>query len=525
MLLRVIKLATILLKQFAESFFNERKTKFTISFFCTLILLIFSQNTYAYKGINECELLKQEMRKSFTKLALDEPYRKVEERFGYQYDWYDDGTIRITSIHADLYDSLFEQDLKPSDLIGATVVSLNDIPAQSISEESFQSIHDANTLKVVIENSDQEYILKKLEYEVLEVSDAFVDIKTLSTISSQSASFDTVFDLHMSYKDPRLISLAQEVSRKIKNLHADSDGSFFCAIKFSDFGEKLFLPVVKPDRFTPNIDETEMSIEFHYSAPQNDFLCSDEGWGCSDYELKNGIAYYDTKKMYSGTISDFYNFTEFPFDKQILRVALIPDHVANHLMQVDLIQGFTGYNVQQTNLTNFQDVSAAGDEWSFTDAWTETNTFYNPINDQNMPFLAYDYLAERKVGYYVYKLIIPIVFLILLSWVTFFIKINELNSRVTISIVCFLSLIAYNFVVDDNLPKLTYLTFMDKFILISYIFSGIPTIQTVFVEYLSVQKKTNLSFKLDRLFRNYFLAAYLAVISVTSLTSGLFLFN
>ena len=127
MLLRVIKLATILLKQFAQSLFNERKTKFTISFFCTLTLLIFSQNTYAYEGINECELLKQEMRKSFTKLALDEPYRKVEERFGYQYDWYDDGTIKITSIHADLFDSLFEQDLKPFDLIGARVVSLNDI--------------------------------------------------------------------------------------------------------------------------------------------------------------------------------------------------------------------------------------------------------------------------------------------------------------------------------------------------------------------------------------------------------------
>ena len=186
---------------------------------------------------------------------------------------------------------------------------------------------------------------------------------------------------------------------------------------------------------------------------------------------------------------------------------------------------FYGLQRSANKPSNFQDVSAAGDEWSFIDAWAETNTFYNPINDQNMPFLAYDYLAERKVGYYVYKLIIPIVFLILLSWVTFFIKINELNSRVTISIVCFLSLIAYNFVVDDNLPKLTYLTFMDKFILISYIFSGIPTIQTVFVEYLSVQKRTNLSFKLDRLFRNYFLAAYLAVISVTSLTSGLFLFN
>ena len=41
----------------------------------------------------------------------------------------------------------------------------------------------------------------------------------------------------------------------------------------------------------------------------------------------------------------------------------------------------------------------------------ETLTFYNPMNDQRMPYLTYDYFVERKAGYYVYKLIIPIVFL------------------------------------------------------------------------------------------------------------------
>ena len=77
----------------------------------------------------------------------------------------------------------------------------------------------------MIENNDREYILKKLEYEVLEVSDAFIDIKTLSTISSQS-TLSIRYSTYTWPKDPRLISLAQEVSRKIKDLHADTDGSF-----------------------------------------------------------------------------------------------------------------------------------------------------------------------------------------------------------------------------------------------------------------------------------------------------------
>jgi hypothetical protein len=40
--------------------------------------------------------------------------------------------------------------------------------------------------------------------------------------------------------------------------------------------------------------------------------------------------------------------------------------------------------------------------------------------------------------------------------------------------VCLLSLIAYNFVIDSELPKLEYLTIMDWIILTSYIFAAIP---------------------------------------------------
>lgn len=491
----------------------------TVLIFLSITLL--SNNVMAYEGVNECDILKSKMRAQFSELSLDEPYKNVSERFGVDYEFVEDGAVQIISIHADLSDKLYEQDIDASLLEGAIIESINGVVVKSISNDAFDALHNNETIEIIIENSEQKFLLEKSVYAEIKVSDIFIDIKTLSSINSSTASFDAVFDLYITYKDARLLPIATKVAEIIKKDYPNSDGGFFCALELSDFAEKLYLPAVKPDRFRTNIDEIPATIEFHYLPPENDFLCSDEGWGCSEDEKRLGIVYYDTRKSYSGTVYDFYDFKKFPFDEQILRVSLLPDAIENQFSHVDLVQNFRGYNVQQTNLENFNEINAAGDEWHFTEAWVETLTFYNPMNDQRTPYLTYDYFVERKAGYYVYKLIIPIVFLILLSWVTFFIKVDELNSRVTISIVCFLSLIAYNFVVDDNLPKLNYLTFMDKFILVSYVFSGIPTIQTVFVEYLSAQKKTILSTQVDKIFRSYFLVGYLVMISLISVSSGL----
>ena len=107
----------------------------------------------------------------------------------------------------------------------------------------------------------------------------------------------------------------------------------------------------------------------------------------------------------------------------------------------------------------------------------------------------------------------------------FFIKPKDLESRLTISIVVFLSLIAYNFVVSDDLPKIGYLTFMDSFILVSYIFAGIPTIQTVLVTYSEQNDGTFSKGALDKVFRKYFLLVYLIAIFVVAIPIFIFKTN
>ena len=72
--------------------------------------------------------------------------------------------------------------------------------------------------------------------------------------------------------------------------------------------------------------------------------------------------------------------------------------------------------------------------------------------------LKLDILIERKHGYYIFKVIIPIILILMICWSVVWVHPRELESRLTITIVCLLSLIAYNFVIDAEPVSYTHLT-------------------------------------------------------------------
>ena len=103
---------------------------------------------------------------------------------------------------------------------------------------------------------------------------------------------------------------------------------------------------------------------------------------------------------------------------------------------------------------------------------------------------------ERLTSYYVYKIILPIIFILCISWSVFWVRGSQLEAKVNVTIVCLLSLIAYNFIIDEDLPKLSYLTFLDSFILMSYFYTGIATILCVYSFVRKLKSRKNLS-KID----------------------------
>ena len=96
------------------------------------------------------------------------------------------------------------------------------------------------------------------------------------------------------------------------------------------------------------------------------------------------------------------------------------------------------------------------------------------------------------------------------------IKPEQLQARLTVSVVCFLALITYTFIIDKDLPKLAYLTIMDYVILISYLFAAVPTIESVIVTKYENNEKADY---IDRNYRILLPIIYITISCVIILTS------
>ncbi len=105
------------------------------------------------------------------------------------------------------------------------------------------------------------------------------------------------------------------------------------------------------------------------------------------------------------------------------------------------------------------------------------------LDGQEYANYVYFFSFKRNYNFYILKIIVPVIFLVFLSFSVFWIRNNEIEAKLNVSIVCLLALIAYNFAVNSDIPKLNSLTILDSFILISYLFSGLATFVTIYSYY------------------------------------------
>jgi len=178
----------------------------------------------------------------------------------------------------------------------------------------------------------------------------------------------------------------------------------------------------------------------------------------------------DVNSRFSGLVKINNNFDlrSFPFDKQNIifsfheksntEVTFEPSWsiYANLFDIINKDKVINGWKLKDYSIQGFN----INDSTSYADVYT------NGIN------IILE--VERESQYYIYKVILPIILILMVCWSAIWITPLEIESRLTITIVCLLSLIAYNFVIDSELPKLEYLTIMDWIIFVSYIFAAVP---------------------------------------------------
>ncbi len=205
-------------------------------------------------------------------------------------------------------------------------------------------------------------------------------------------------------------------------------------------------------------------------------------------------------------IKNKFNLVSFPFDKQKIIISMVDldDFESTVLGAFD-----TNYLLLNHTKENLE-----------IPGWNVTDIKFNTGNNFDLNGLVFSEASiivdiERQSFYYIFKIILPIVLILIICWSSVWLNPREVESKLTITIVCLLSLIAYNFVIDNELPKLEYLTIMDWIILASYLFAAAPNILAIISFQLSEKiKYKKLSQKVDFFSKRFGITSYIFLILI-----------
>jgi hypothetical protein len=327
----------------------------------------------------------------------------------------------------------------------------------------------------------------ELEDPTILKTDLFVD--RIYEVAPKNGTFEAQVNLWLTWKELRLIPILKKY-----NLYTDEKKPFYlCSfdqnLNFSNY--KMFDPAVE---FYNRKDKPPVE---NYMSDWIDIFSD----GTVDQRLKD-VAIFQ---------SDF-SFKKFPFDNQKLSIEIWSEFPSNLVRFKPNEPAMSSYKESGVSPTTGEKIYVDG--WSLGDIDYETWSYVDKTD--NKPYTGfYLYIdIKRLTSYYIYKIILPIIFILIISWSVFWIRGSQLEAKVNVTIVCLLSLIAYNFIIDEDIPKLPYLTFMDTFILVSYFYTGIATILCVYSYLKKLQTGKDISV-VDRYARFVGPISYFSILMVS----------
>ena len=157
-----------------------------------------------------------------------------------------------------------------------------------------------------------------------------------------------------------------------------------------------------------------------------------------------------------GDFTQPLDLREFPFDEHRFMIRILA----------------IGYDSNQVVFVQDPDLpSLVSEEQTLTDweikSWKSGGIEYKPIPNLAMSVAGFEFsfLAHRDIAYYIYKVIIPLLLLVLMSWIVFWVNVEETGTQISVSITTILTLTAYRFALATSVPAVSYMTRMDNLIL------------------------------------------------------------
>ncbi len=200
-----------------------------------------------------------------------------------------------------------------------------------------------------------------------------------------------------------------------------------------------------------------------------------------------------------------FNFRFFPFDTQLFEI-----HVDSLLPEDRFVfKELEGYSRMDDKLGE--------EEWLVTGFSTRiTSTTDTTVVPGSRLTLAFT--GKRHYVYYITKIFIPVTLIVIVSWFTFFLK--DYSKRIDLAGANLLLFIAFNFTISNELPKLGYITFLDAFLVSTFVITSIVVLINVLLKRMQNHGRHEVAESIDQ----YALWAYPLIYLIGSSITTVFFF-
>ena len=293
----------------------------------------------------------------------------------------------------------------------------------------------------------------------------FIYVLDIDEINGQDQNFTVNVSLALRWDDPRLA-------------HAGP-----AAIK---------LPL--RDVWSPNIILANRQWNLRLSLP-----------GIVEVEPNGHVTY---RQQYVGPLSQKMDLRNFPLDTQDFTIHFIATDVAPDELE------FVPWTVEHVGLVGGG--MAEAEDLSLPD-WTILNYETMPkgltvADTHTVPGFAFTFVAKRHLAYYFWQAIVPLILIVMMSWVPFWVPPSQAELQFGIASSAVITLIAYRFTLTAMLPKLPYLTRLDYISTVGTILVFMAFLQVLITSLLGTGHKAPVAIKIDKTCRYLFPLVFAGIV-------------
>jgi hypothetical protein len=215
----------------------------------------------------------------------------------------------------------------------------------------------------------------------------------------------------------------------------------------------------------------------------------------------------------NATLETPMSLHDYPFDSQRLRALVVPFGNTTDEVVLEVDDRYQG--TTEDHVRNDSEVNVAG--WNLQDLDMRTDEASLAVGGGMRPIsrIVATIRFQRRSWQLVWQMLFPLLVIVSMIWSIFWIDIESLADRLNVAFIGVLTIVAYQFVVIENMPRMSYLTFTDTLLLVSFVTMSATIPQSLFIHSLVRQGRQQQARVIDGICRWAFPVGYTLLVAAT----------